>query len=891
MDEQHGRRYVSNLSLVTDRTSVPVPMMAKQGKQRSHSIATEMAVSHGSSSSVFSSSPLSASTRPTQDEATALWEIMPTPSVVNNSPVTESNSECNSTSHVNSKRSHSFPSRSQQSSHPLVSPIGSPPNESMAMFNIPKIKNGPPYESTLPFESSSPFGVQPKPTKVRNVKRYPLRPRSRSESSKFREAHSNCIHRGLGPYFGTLPESIIYSIFGYIDYIDRHPTLMLISQGVTSILTRPEFLLQLKHAQNCNEAMLSHVLEENPSVSFNEILFVVGGKCPIKGGSNNRENVRIIRGAQARNGTRVHRRMTLQSSEHRGIMGYDMNRDVWLRFGGDPLAPFNRGVDEDHCSKCITSYANSYYARGNRHPLSPMNVADAKPIYVGHPFYCVMFFGGTHYETGMPSNRVIAFSFLTARWELWPEMMRARHGEDIIVARVQRENNPSFPSGLNDDSNPCNDCIVLIGCDLDFCDCNRCYSTSSAVETSDDVDMINFIGNDYVSFESGHDTASRASVDERRDHCYDNIGKCEVLDLTTRTWTRRESKAPSCPPDDGGVAVLEGRYVFLPGTCPPPPSAATWHQKNHRRYAAPVDVESEIVTPMLRSETSSQADGMQSDQNIEDGNGDCSSSSTMDVERENSEDELMVASLSHLFRSLHYRPGLVYDAWLDQWNTLPPRPYVTTSSPTTCSFRNPSTQEMVVLVLGGYRSSSENALSCYRHREEDSILDYEDHLDYAWWYTPGSLDSQLESKGECIGRSNEHNGKWTFGGGNSRMGHRQDFASSSDVAAAVAAASAMQVSSNCPDEWNRDSMYSHDSIDDGGAFPFGAPVSVRGATMTTYQGRLTMLGGLSTFSRTFYDTERETIWQFCAETCEWRRAAMKLPVPALLDGYAFSLHV
>jgi hypothetical protein len=86
-------------------------------------------------------------------------------------------------------------------------------------------------------------------------------------------------------------------------------------------------------------------------------------------------------------------------------------------------------------------------------------------------------------------------------------------------------------------------------------------------------------------------------------------------------------------------------------------------------------------------------------------------------------------------------------------------------------------------------------------------------------------------------------------------------------------------------------MYSHDSIDDSGVFPFGAPVSVRGATMTTYQGRLTLLGGLSTFSRTFYDTERKTIWQFYAETCEWRRATVELPVPALLDGYAFSLHI
>ena len=73
--------------------------------------------------------------------------------------------------------------------------------------------------------------------------------------------------------------------------------------------------------------------------------------------------------------------------------------------------------------------------------------------------------------------------------------------------------------------------------------------------------------------------------------------------------------------------------------------------------------------------------------------------------------------------------------------------------------------------------------------------------------------------------------------------------------------------------------------------PNRAPAPVRGASATTFQGRLTVLGGLSTFSRTFYDAERKNIYSWYPETREWRRASMQLPVPSLLDGYAFSVHI
>ena len=387
----------------------------------------------------------------------------------------------------------------------------------------------------------------------------------------------------------------------------------------------------------------------------------------------------------------------------------------------------------------------------------------------------------------------------------------------------------------------------------------------------------NFVGSDFASFATGEATSS-FGVPTRRDLSTQGIGKCEILDLSTRTWVRRESKAPSCPPDDGGVAVLGGRWVFLPGTCPPPPSTETCQQSD----SALKNKEIEMVTPLSQSTLSSQSDLIQQNQDHFKDDECGSILDNMEVEGETDHGEEMNSSLGNLFRSLHYRPGLVYDFLLDQWNTLPSRPYVTTSSPTTYAYQNR------VLVLGGYRSSSENALSCYRHREEDAILDYEDHLDYSWWYTPNSLGGQLKLDEEGVQSNTEHNGKWTFGGGNSRIGYRQDFASSSDMAAAVAAATAMQLSSSCPDR-PLDSF--NNSTIDGNPFPFGAPVSVRGASMTMYQGRLTMLGGLSTFSRTFYDTERKTIWQFYPETCEWKRASISLPAPALLDGYSFSLHI
>ena len=761
-------------------------------------------------SAIFGSPASSTRTRPTQEECSDLWDIMPTASLINSrlpKPDSPSSSHDVNTSQKNS------------------SPHGSDPNDTLLMHNIPKIKIGPPYQSTLSFKtistSSSSLASES------NIKTYAQLPRPDELDFPADDQDSTRnIHYGLGPHLGTLPESIIYSIFGYIDYTERHPTLMLVSRGLTLALTRPEFLLELAKTTNGSiDNIPAHACQEDSVVYNNELLFVVGGKCPIKAGTSG-DHVSRVQAID--NG--MHRRMMIQS-EFKGIMGYDMKRSKWLRFGGDPM------TNSTHLR-----YSNLHLQREKSHPLSPTNIVDAKSIFVGYPLYSIMFFGGTYSDTGLPSNRVIGFSFLTARWERWPDLMKPRHGEDIILAKVERK---GTTNSSNNEITQQNDSIVLIGCELVNCDCYRCNPPLQTLDDGDNV-MIDITNDD------------RSNISHQVSREPHTIGKCEVLDLTTRIWSRRVSKAPSSPPDDSGVAVLGGRWVFLPGTCPPPP------------------LNMNVITPLSSSTTSSQADLMQL--NLYDG--DDVVPTSMDVEIESDENGMLESSVDSIFRTLHYRPGLCYDSWCDEWSTLPSRPYVTTSSPTTFAYQNR------VLVLGGYRSSSENALSCYRHREEDSLLDYEDHLDYCWYYTPE--DSSLEDKfksGKCVG---DHDGKWTFGGGNCRMGHRQEFASSSDIAVAVsvAASMAMQLSNGCPDA-HIGSIYRNDQQNNG--LPFCAPVNVRGATMTIFQGRLTMLGGLSTFSRTFYDTERKIIWQFYPETCEWKRASMELPASALLDCYSFSV--
>lgn len=762
------------------------------------------------------STPAGRLKRPTEEEAMELSTIMSTPPSSGDflTPILRSQLEEKNRHRSDEARRQTLLPNRQRLLQPLTtSPLLVSPEIGQMSFNqpaclpsFPKIKIGPPYESSLPSQMTAVHQQQ-----------FSLRPRSSCVARKspaIKQSPSlltkHFRHDGLGPFFCNLPESILAKIVKFIDYRERHPKLYLISHGMTDILTRPDFFLDLKHIHHNGDT----------SINFNEFLFVVGGKYPTKASDLHDDS----------NVERLPRRMPFKKN-NLGIMGYDLKKQVWMRFGGDPLQKQASAAAQSG----ITDNNNNL---DDLHPLSPFGIVDAKPLYVGHPHYSLMFFGGTH-QTGQPSNRVIAYSFLTARWESFPDMMRARHGEDFVVARVGG-------SETSDEyNNSCNDSIVLISCDLEFCDCLRCNPPPTSDTPTANIDMISFADNEL------DEVSSKLRMKR------DNFRKVEILDLKTQQWTRSQSRAPFCPPDDGGVAVVQGRYVYLPGTCPPPPMSADWNQEDVGESAA------EVVTPLSQSETNSYAgsasigDTMHSTTSIE--YDQLSATVPMDIEQESIDVELTPQGL--LYRSLHYRPGLVYDAWTDSWSALPSRQFVTTSSPTTCTFRDS------VLVLGGYRSSSENALSCYRHREEEAILDYEDHLDYAWYYNHDFHASKTSDD-----KTFEDSGKWQFGGGTTSMGHRQTWALDSDLASAIAAAAAI-------------------NNDTDSQMPNRAPAPVRGASATTFQGRLTVLGGLSTFSRTFYDIERKNIYCWYHETREWRRASMQLPVPALLDGYAFSVHI
>ena len=70
------------------------------------------------------------------------------------------------------------------------------------------------------------------------------------------------------------------------------------------------------------------------------------------------------------------------------------------------------------------------------------------------------------------------------------------------------------------------------------------------------------------------------------------------------------------------------------------------------------------------------------------------------------------------------------------------------------------------------------------------------------------------------------------------------------------------------------------------------PVAVRGASTCIHNGKLTLLGGLSSFSSAFHSEESQTIWQLHedGEASEWKKVgSINLPLSALLDGFAFSV--
>jgi len=71
------------------------------------------------------------------------------------------------------------------------------------------------------------------------------------------------------------------------------------------------------------------------------------------------------------------------------------------------------------------------------------------------------------------------------------------------------------------------------------------------------------------------------------------------------------------------------------------------------------------------------------------------------------------------------------------------------------------------------------------------------------------------------------------------------------------------------------------------------PIPVRGASSCIYDGTLTVLGGLSSFSSEIYTKESSTVWQLhcdANEVAQWKiHPSIRLPHAALLNGLCFSI--
>jgi len=71
------------------------------------------------------------------------------------------------------------------------------------------------------------------------------------------------------------------------------------------------------------------------------------------------------------------------------------------------------------------------------------------------------------------------------------------------------------------------------------------------------------------------------------------------------------------------------------------------------------------------------------------------------------------------------------------------------------------------------------------------------------------------------------------------------------------------------------------------------PIPVRGASSCIYDGTLTVLGGLSSFSSEIYTNQSSTVWQLhcdANEVAQWKiHPSIRLPHAALLNGLCFSI--
>ena len=259
-----------------------------------------------------------------------------------------------------------------------------------------------------------------------------------------------------------------------------------------------------------------------------EVLFVAGGKVPERSVSST--------GLSSR-------RMGLNDATYRGLWGYVPSLNSWRQFGGDPLSwPF--------------------------HPLR--NVEDAKFVYVPRPHEVLLAMGGYDVSTGTVLDRVYAYSFLTGMWEGWPPMLRKRRGVEFHAVFVSGGGGSGDDSGVGAARNPR---VVVVGrackCDVHSHPILGCYREEKFGFTLNNAQR-GWGGTNRRQQLSSPAEVGGGGAGAGAGGC----GECDLLFVNDKNWMRSKSRAPSCPPQDGGAAVMDGRYVYLPSTAPPTAAAA-----------------------------------------------------------------------------------------------------------------------------------------------------------------------------------------------------------------------------------------------------------------------------------------------------------------------------
>ena len=550
----------------------------------------------------------------------------------------------------------------------------------------------------------------------------------------------------------VLPLDLLHSILSLVPLTERS-VLLSISKQFTSIVTHPSFLLTRKS-----------------NGTADEILFLIGGTCPTR-------TRRGLGGSMFGTGHRSRSLMGEQGSDlfSRGLWGYMPSERSWRIFGGDP-----RRVPD--------------------HPMQ--TIVDSKTVFLPHPYYQVVLLGGYNPLCGEEVDRVVSYSLLTGKWSTLPSMLRARKGPDLHAQFVP-------PNQL-----------MVIGCSHGKCGCSRCAGGSISHDALD-VDCCLASKNTLMSAASFRNKVP-PQVTSSGIHCANRLygqtaffdegkmkgsggavgavfdGHAEVFDLTEMTWTRRQSRAPSCPPRDGGAVVLEDRYIVMPGV--------------ERSKSSKIS----RSTCAWRSNGAKRASGS-----------DMSATSGSDIEDDSSDDSDIGSPIAQSPPSspMSYsgcsspalpasaldssRQGLIYDVEDDAWTVIKCNRSSSTVHPTTLAYKDH------VLVMGGYRSgrSGDSIMSLFR---DGLISDYEEHALNCWTYS-------------------RKEGTWRNG------------LDRPDTLA----------------EKEEGEVKSDNELKS--PLPRCIPLALRGASALVYNGRLTLLGGMTTFNASGDDEERRVIWQYHGE--------------------------